>query len=378
MIRKVPFFNYPDVFTRYEEEFVSTLLDVGRRGAFILQRDLEEFERAAAAYVGAKHALGVGNATDGLIIALRAADLRPGDEVLFSTHTFVATAEAIHTVGGIPVPVDCDADHLMDPSALVAAITDRTRAILPTQLNGRTCRMDEIQAIADEYGLFIVEDAAQAFGARYRGRAAGTFGLASAISFYPAKTLGCLGDGGLVLTNDDEMFRKLKLYRDHGRVASGDVVVWAGNTRLDNLQAAFLNVKLRHYAKEIGRRREIAGKYQQSLQQLSELTLPPGPDSDPDYFDIFQNYEIEAEGRDDLKLYLAERGVQTLVQWGGKGVHQFRELGFTQSLPRTEALLDRMLMLPMNTSLTDADIDYVCENIASFYQLEGRASSGYG
>ena len=228
--------------------------------------------------------------------------------------------------------------------------------------------MDEIQAVADEYGLFIVEDAAQAFGARYKGRAAGTFGLASAISFYPAKTLGCLGDGGLVLTNDDDMFRKLRLHRDHGRDESGEAVLWGSNTRLDNLQAAFLNVKLKHYPEELRRRREIAGRYQEYLGNLSELKLPPAPDSDPDYFDIFQNYEIEAEDRDSLRLYLAEHGVQSLIQWGGKGVHQFCELGFTQSLPRTEAIIDLMLMLPMNTSLTDADVYYVCESVAGFYR----------
>ena len=366
--RSVPFFNYPYVFTSHEEDFLSIFQDVGRRGAYIMQQDLRDFERHIAAYSDAKYALGVANATDGLHIALRAAGIGAGDQVIFSSHTMVATAAAIHFAGAVPVPADCGPDHLIDPNSVTALVTPRTKAIMPTQLNGRTCDMDALQAIVDEHGLLIIEDAAQALGSKFKGKMAGTFGLASAISFYPAKTLGCLGDGGVVLTNDEALYETLKLYRDHGRdEATGDVVMWGLNTRLDNLQAAILDYKLKDYAAEISRRRELAALYQERLGDVAELLLPPAPDSDPDHFDIYQNYEIEAGRRDELKAYLKEHGVGTLIQWGGKAVHQFEKLGFDVSLPYTERMFTRCLMLPMNRSLSDEDVAYVCDVIREFY-----------
>lgn len=365
--RVVSFFNYPFVFTSEQEAFVSILQDVGRRGAFIAQQDMRDFEQHLASFTGARHALGFSNATDGLHIALRAAGIGPDDEVIFCSHTMVATAAAIHFAGATPVPVECGPDHLMDPAAAAAAITPRTKAIMPTQLNGRTCDMDALQAIAAKHGLLIVEDAAQALGSRFKGKQAGTFGVASAISFYPAKTLGCLGDGGAVLTNDDDMRRKMFLLRDHGRDESGEVVMWGLNTRLDNLQAAILDYKLARYEEEIARRRAIAALYQELLGAVGELVLPPAPDSDPDHFDIFQNYELEAERRDELKAYLKQNGIGTLIQWGGKAVHQFTGLGFNVSLPTTERMFTRCLMLPMNSSLSDDDVHYVCQIVRQFY-----------
>jgi len=365
--RSVPFFNYPRVFTSHEDEYAARMLDVCRRGAFILQRDLAEFERNLAAYVGVKHVIGMANATDALHLGLRAAGIGAGDEVIFCTHTMVATAAAIHFAGAVPVPVECGPDHLLDPAAAAAAITPRTRAIVPTQLNGRICDMTALQKLAEQYKLTIVEDAAQALGSKFRGKCAGTFGLVGAVSFYPAKTLGCFGDGGCAMTDDDEVCRKLLLLRDHGRDADGDVVLWGLNSRLDNLQAAILDANLKRYDAQIARRRDIARRYRARLGNLAEVRLPPGPDDDAEHFDIFQNYEIEAQRRDQLREHLKSRGVGTLVQWGGKAVHQFRKLGFTQSLPYTEELFTRLLMLPMNMSLGDDDVDYVCDCIQEFY-----------
>jgi dTDP-4-amino-4,6-dideoxygalactose transaminase len=365
---RVPFFNYPHVFTAHEEDFMSIVRDVGRRGAFIMQQDLQDFELRMMEFTGAKYALGVGNATDGLHLSLRAAGIGAGDEVIFCSHTMVATASAIHYAGGIPIPVECRADHLIDPESVRVAITPRTKAIMPTQLNGRTCNMDVLQSIADEHGLMIIEDAAQALGSRYKKRCAGTFGLAGAISFYPAKTLGCLGDGGVVLTNDEEIYEKLSLLRDHGRNEKGDVVLWGLTSRLDNLQAAILNYKLSLYNQDLSRRREMAALYQELLGDVEALVLPPAPDSDSDHFDIFQNYEIEAERRDELQRYLKDKEIGTLIQWGGKAVHQFEKLGFNVSLPYTEQMFTRCIMLPMNSSLSNADIEYVAANARRFYE----------
>jgi dTDP-4-amino-4,6-dideoxygalactose transaminase len=366
--RNVPFFNYPYVFTAHEAEFTALMTDVCRRGAFIMQRDMEEFERNLAAYVGVKHVVGMANATDALHLMVRAAGIGSGDEIIFSSHTMVATAAAIHFAGATPVPAECGPDHLIDAKSVEKAVTPRTKAIMPTQLNGRTCDMDALQSVAKKHNLLILEDAAQALGSKFKGRCAGTFGVAGAISFYPAKTLGCFGDGGCAMTNDDEIYRKLLLLRDHGRdAATGDVVLWGLNSRLDNLQAAVLNANLSRYDEQIARRRQIAVKYRSRLASVAQLRLPPGPDGDPDHFDIFQNYEIEAERRDDLRAFLKQHGVGTLIQWGGKPVHQFPKLGFTQSLPYTDAIFTRLLMLPMNQSLADEDVEYVCDCICEFY-----------
>jgi dTDP-4-amino-4,6-dideoxygalactose transaminase len=280
----------------------------------------------------------------------------------------VATAAAIHFAGATPVPVECGADHLIDAGAVAAAITPRTRAILPTQLNGRTADMDALSAIARKHDLVIVEDAAQALGSRFRGQCAGTFGSASAISFFPAKVLGCLGDGGAVFTQDEAIADRMLQLRDHGRRADGEIISWGLNSRLDNLQAAILDYRLRGYSQSIERRRVLARIYQERLGGFDELTLPPGPDSNPDRFDVFQNYEIEAQGRDHLQGFLKEKGIGTLIQWGGKAVHQWEGLKFRVSLPYTEQLFTRLLLLPLNLSLADDDVHQVCDAIEHFYR----------
>jgi len=365
--RIVPFFNYPFVYTQYKEEIDSAFSNVASRGAFILQKDLEEFEKNLADFSGVKYALGVANGTDALIIANRAAGLGRGDEIIFSSHTYIATAASIYFAEATPVPVECQADHMIDPESVKKAITSKTKAIMPTQLNGRTCNMDELIKIAEDTGLLIIEDAAQGLGSTFKGKHSGTFGLAGTISFYPAKTLGSFGDGGAILTNDPEMYRKMKLLRDHGRNDDGLVVTWGLNSRLDNMQAAILNVKLKHLKEDIKKRRHIASMYQSNLENVSQIILPPPPNSNEDHYDVYQNYEIEAEKRDELKKFLFENGVGTIIQWAGKAVHQFEDLKFNVSLPYTENMIAHSLMLPMNTSLTDDDVSYVCEMVASFY-----------
>ncbi|MGZ8376240.1 MAG: DegT/DnrJ/EryC1/StrS family aminotransferase [Gemmatirosa sp.] len=370
--RSIPFFNYRGAFTANEKEYLEMISGIIRRGAFIQQQDLVDFERHLAEYLGVKHAIGVGNATDGLIMACRAAGLGPGDEVIFPSHTMVASPASAAHCGATPVPVDMGPDHLIDPAAIEAAITPRTKAIMPVHLNGRTCAMDPILAIAKRHGLLIIEDAAQALGSTYKGKYAGTFGVASAISFYPAKILGCFGDGGAVITDDDEIARQVRLLRDHGRNEEGEVEVWGLNSRLDNLQAAVLDFQFRDYdAVIVARRRALAELYDARLRDLTQLVLPPAPGADPDHHDVFQNYEIEADQRDDLRAFLKERGVGTLIQWGGKAVHQFEKLGYAGlSLPRTERFFERCLMLPMNMMVSDDDAEYVAATIREFY---GRA-----
>jgi len=366
--RKVPFFDYPRLFLDDRTELLAILEEVGKRGAFIMQKDLSAFEANLAKYTGANHAVGVANATDGLELAWLAIGLKPGDEVIISSHTMLATASAIITAGGTPVPVEIGPDNLIDPEAVSAAINSKTVGISPTQLNGRVCNMDAIMELAKKHNLVVVEDAAQALGARYKGQHAGTFGDAGSFSFFPAKVLGCLGDGGGVITNNSLIFEKVFQLHDHGRDTKGEIKSWGRNSRLDNLQAAILNTKLTTYSSVIMRRRQIASIYESQLGSLAELNLPPAPSESGDNFDIYQNYELQADRRDELREYLSQQGIGTLIQWGGKGVHQWEGLGFTQRLPKVELFFQRCLMLPMNMFISDDDIDYICKTIIEFYK----------
>jgi dTDP-4-amino-4,6-dideoxygalactose transaminase len=366
--RKIPFFDYPRLFLEDREEILSTVEEVGRRGAFIMQKDLAEFEENLATYAGAKHSVGVANATDGLELVWLAVGLEKGDEVIISSHTMLATASAIVTAGGTPVPVEIGPDNLIDTDAISAAITSRTVGISPTQLNGRTCDMDAIMKIANDKKLVVVEDAAQALGSRFKGQHSGTFGIAGSFSFFPAKVLGCLGDGGGVVTNNSEIFEKIYQLHDHGRDTRGDIKSWGRNSRLDNLQAAILNKRFTRYQEVIARRREIASLYQMHLSELEELELPPAPVENSNHFDVYQNYELQADNRDDLKGFLAEKGIGTIIQWGGKGVHQWEGLGFTQKLPKVERFFQRSIMLPMNMFISEDDVLYICDSIKNFYR----------
>ncbi len=367
-MNQVPFFNYKIFNEQYGQAMLSTVSDVLERGAFIMQSDLFDFEKNIADYLGVKHAIGVANCTDGLEMALVAAGVKPGDEVILPSHTFIATAAAVKMVGGTPVLVECGPDHMIDPASIEKAITPKTKVIMPVQLNGRTCDMDKVMAIANKHHLAVVEDAAQALGSMFKGKKAGAFGLAAAFSFYPAKILGSLGDGGIVVTNDDEVARTVRMLRDHGRNEEGEIQIWGRNSRLDNIQAAILNCVFKDYERIVTRRREMAALYTSLLSSCKQVKLPPAPDSDSNHFDVYQNYEIEADKRDELKDFLKAHGIGTLVQWSGKMVHQHEALGFDVDLPFTEALSKKYIMLPMNMSLTNEDIKYVADKIIEFYQ----------
>lgn len=365
--RKIPFFNYQALFREQESELMQTIHDVCSRGAYILQGDLRDFEAEMRRYLKVKCAWGVADGTNALVIGLIAMGIGRGDEVIVPSHTYVASAASIHLVGAIPVLADCGPDHLVDPRSIESLITPRTRAIMPVHLNGRTCNMTAIVDLAKRHGLKIIEDAAQALGSKFQGRSAGTFGEVGTVSFYPAKVLGCFGDGGLAMSNDDGVGERLALLRDHGRNEKGEVVCWGTNSRLDNLQAAILALKFKTFDQAISRRREIAAMYHESLCEIEDLTLPPPP-SDGDHFDVFQNYELESGKRDALRAALAEAGVSTIIQWGGKAVHQLTGLGFSKErLPNTERLFTRCFMLPMNTTLSNEDVAHICSTIRGFY-----------
>ena len=365
---KIPFFDYPKLFLDKKDDYLNIFSEVASRGAFILQKDVNEFEENLSRFTSSKFSIGVGNATDGLEIAWMAINLRQGDEVICSAHTMLATASSIKMAGGQPIPVEIGYDNLIDPEAIEAAITPRTVGIMPTQLNGRTCDMERIMKIADKYKLYVVEDAAQALGSKFRGKHAGTFGNASAISFFPAKVLGCFGDAGAILCQNETIFDRAYQLHDHGRDVDGNVKSWGRNSRLDNLQAAILNYNLKTYNSVIQRRREIATQYYNELSKLEELKLPDPPRDSSDHFDVFQNYEIEVKNRNELQKYLKDNGIGTLIQWGGKAIHQWDHLGLNYHLPKTEAFFENCIMLPMNMFISNGDIKYICKKVIEFYR----------
>jgi len=259
MAYKVPFVDYPLHYHRMEGEIDAAIKEVLSRGDLILREQLKRFEEDIADFIGTKYAVGVSSGTDALILSLRAAGIGPGDEVITVAHTFVATIAAIMHCGATPVLVDIGDGYNMNVDLLERAITPKTRAVIPVHLNGRMCDMNRVMEISKEHRLIVIEDAAQALGASVDGRRSGTSGLTGCFSFYPAKILGCAGDGGLVATNSDDMAAKIRLYRDHGtNRATGDILFYGFTNRLDNLQAAILNVKLKYLPQWIERRRELA------------------------------------------------------------------------------------------------------------------------
>ncbi|HEY7958637.1 MAG TPA: DegT/DnrJ/EryC1/StrS family aminotransferase [Sphingomicrobium sp.] len=361
----VPFFDWKALYEERSDDYRRIIHETASKGGFILQAAVETFERKLAAYLGAKHAIGLSDCTNAMLLGLRASGVQRGDEIILPGHAFIAAAQAIHFAGCIPVPVDLDEEDgwLIDPEAVRAAITPQTRGIMAVHVNGRVCAMGALKAIADDHGLEIYEDAAQALGARLDGRAAGTFGRWAAFSFYPSKTLGCFGDGGALVTNDDDVAAVVRAMRNHGagfdKTISPDCAVWGTNARLDNIQAAILEYKLGWYEQTIERRRAIARRYSDAFSGIRAIELPPEPESDRRHFDIFQNYEIRCHCRDALRQHLESRGIGTIEQWGGVPIHRFRGLGFTQHLPRTDRFFEGALLLPMNHLLGEDQVDAI-------------------
>lgn len=358
---KVPFYDYAALGRERGSELLTQIDGVLRRGAFIMQAEVSEFEASLASHLGEGEVVGVGNCTDGLELILLACGIGPGDEVILPAHTFVATAGAVVAVGATPRFAEVGPAHDIDPAELMRLATPRTKAVIPVSLNGRCADLDAVVEIATGQGWLVIEDAAQAVGARLNGRAAGTWGIAGAFSFYPAKTLGAIGDAGAIVTTDPDLADRLRRLRDHGRTESGDVKFWGRNSRLDNLQAAVLVVQLQHYEADVLRRREIASRYLDELAAVSSLRLP---ELDAvGRFDVCQNFEIEADDRDQLRAELADRGIGTALPWGGKAITDFEGLNTGDATPHTSSLLRSLLLLPLHQYLDDQDVDAVVDAV---------------
>lgn len=366
MSSKVRFVNYPKQYQLLKKEFDGVFEEIMSGGDFVLRRHLEDFEKTIAAYVGTKHAIGVNTGTDALYLSAHALGFGPGDEVITVAHTFVATIGAIAQCGATPVLVDVTDDFNMDMDQVEAAITPRTKGIIPVHLNGHVCDMDRLMTIAKKHKLRIIEDAAQALGAKYKNKRCASFGDTGIFSFYPAKMLGTAGDGGMVCTNDDALARKLRAFRDNGRVDSVEVIECFGwCTRLDNLHAALLNMKFNHFDRWVDRRRQIAKIYDEGLRNAGDVMIHPV--SGPDYFDVYQNYVIRSKYRNALFDHMKASGVEVLISWRVPN-HKQKALKLDHfKLPMTEQISNEVMSLPMYPELSEGETEIVIDTVKQFF-----------
>jgi len=364
----VPLLDLKEQFLTIKEEVMAALEQVLETCEFILGPNVSAFEQEIAEYLGVKHAIGVGNGTDALVLIFDALGIGPGDEVITSPYTFFATAECVSRLGAKPVFVDINPITLtIDPEKLEQAITTRTKAVIPVHIFGRAVDMPRIMDIASRHDLFVVEDACQSIGGEIEGKKLGTFGNAGAFSFFPTKNLGAYGDGGLVVTDDDELAERVRMLRAHGSKVKYHNELIGYNSRLDEMQAAVLRVKLRHLNEWDSRRREIALEYNKLLKDLP-LQLPdPGDKGEH----VFHLYTILTDNREELRAYLKSRGVETGVYYPTPLHLQpaYADLGYRRGdFPVSESACERNLSLPMYPDLTDEQIHYVAETLRGFFE----------
>ena len=368
-MKRVPFLDLQRIHREIREPLEAAFLRVLDSGWFIMGPEVEAFEAEFAQYCGVQHCVGVGNGLDALHLLLQAYGIGPGDEVLVPANTFIATWLAVSQCGAIPVPVEPRSEtYNIDPDALSAAITPRTRAIIPVHLYGQPADMDPINALACCHGLIVIEDAAQAQGAAYKGKRAGSLGNAAATSFYPGKNLGALGDGGAVLTNDASIADKVRLLRNYGSRVKYEHQATGYNSRLDEMQAAFLRVKLGLLDDWNARRREIAGKYTEQLRDVG-LGLPWVPVwAEP----VWHLYVVQSSLRDALRVHLEKHGVSTAIHYPIPPHQQACYAGYSNhSLPLAEALANEVLSLPMSPFLTEQEVAQVVEAVRTFSGKDG-------
>lgn len=358
----VPFVDLKTQYKHHRDEFINAIEGVMENAAFILGKDVAEFEKKFAQFIGTKYSIGVASGTDALHLSLRAAGVGPGDEVITATNTFFATTAAIELAGARPVLVDCDpTTYLIDVNAVKKAITIKTKAIIPVHLYGQVAPMEDIEAIARQHNLIIIEDACQAHGAKYKNHGAGTFGKAAAFSFYPGKNLGAFGDGGAITTNDESVYENVLALRNYGSPQKYYHPRFGTNSRLDGIQAAILNIKLRYLDEWNKARAHAAELYRKNLHSHPAITLPAVANSSTH---IYHLYVIQVQGDRDLIMEkLAQEGIQC-------GLHYpiplhlqkaYAYLGYQEgSFPCAEAIAKKIISLPMFPEITDEQIDTVC------------------
>jgi UDP-2-acetamido-2-deoxy-ribo-hexuluronate aminotransferase len=369
-MQKIQMVDLKGQYLKLKNEIDSAIQTVIDSSAFINGLQVKEFTTNLSSYLGVKHVIGCANGTDALQIALMSLDLKPGDEVISPDFTFIATAEVIALLGLRPILIDVEPDTFtIDPAAIRKAITTKTKAIIPVHLFGLCANMGEIMKIAKEFNLVVIEDNAQAIGATYSDKLlqgmAGTLGTIGCTSFFPSKILGCYGDGGAIFTNNDLLAEKLKSITNHGskiKYYNDEVGV---NSRLDTIQAAILNVKLKYLKQFIHARQKAASFYNDLLSGVEQVITPVIPE----YTDhVFHQYTIRVKSRrDELINHLKEKGIPAMIYYPVP-VHRQKAYKLDGNFPVSDTLKDKVLSLPMHTELDDIQQEYICEQIKNFYK----------
>lgn len=359
----IPFVDFKREYAEIGQETSQAINHVLENGWFVLGEEVERFEEHFSKYVGAQHGIGVNSGSDALYLAVKALGIDDGDEVITVSHTMVSTVDAISRNGAKPVFVDVEPDtYLMDASKIKAKITDRTRAIIPVHLYGQPADMDLIMEIAEKYNLHVIEDACQAHGAEYKCRKAGSIGNVGCFSFYPTKNLGAYGDGGMAVTNDKELAEKLRKLRNYGQSKKYYYDFIGVNSRLDEIQAAILRVKLRYLDEWNEKRRKLAKLYNETLENI-DVVAP----LEKEYAKhVYHLYVIRHKERDKLQQYLLRNGVQTLIHYPIP-VHLQKPYLASNRLPATERISKEILSLPMHPFLKEEEVETVSGHLHEYH-----------
>jgi len=364
----IPYTDLGRQHRRQVPQLLAAFRRVLSKGKFVLSEVLDDFESEFARFCGTRHAVGVNSGTDALVLALKVVGIQPGDEVITVPNSYLASASAIALAGGTVRFVDVASDMNMDPKALSRAITSKTRAIIPVHLTGRPARMAEILRIARRHGLRVIEDAAQAAGANYRGKPVGSWGDLGCFSFHPLKNLNACGDAGAVVTSNASWAKKLKILRNHGHPHRDDCLEFSLNSRLDGLQAEILRIKLRGLGAVTRRRKRNAALYQSLLAGCPQVDCPQ---DEPGMESVYHTFVIQCEKRDHLRKHLARKGIGTAVHYPVP-IHLMKvgkKLGFKKgAFPETEHLTKRILSLPIHQNLSERQIRAVALEILRFYK----------
>lgn len=366
---KVQFIDFSEQYQTIKKEIDSGLKKVFEKGNFILGQEEKDFEQEFARYCGCQYGIGVNSGTDALYLALAALELKEGDEVILPTFTFIATALCVSYTGATPVFVDIEEDtYNIDPKALQKAITKNTKAVIPVHIYGQPANMNEILAIAKKHNLKVVEDAAQAHGAKYQGKPIGCLGDVSCFSFYPTKSLGAFGDGGMILTNDEKIFERAMMLRDYGRKGRYEHKIKGYNSRLDTVQAVVLSAKLKRLDKWNKMRNDHAAYYCQLLGKSNGIVAPQ---IKKDRTHVFQTFAVRVPNRDKVSAGMKEKGIDCLIHYPIPLHLQeaYKELGYKRGdFPVAEAVSDNILSLPMFPHMSKKQIKYVVDTLKSLVE----------
>ena len=364
----IPYVNLAQQHRPLRQELLNAVARVVDSGQFILGPETDLFEKEFAALCAARHAVGVNSGTDALVLALKCFGIGAGDEVITAPNSYLASASCIALAGATPKFADVREDMNLDPEAVSRAITPRTRAIIPVHLTGKPAPMKELMAIARQHKLEIIEDAAQAVGAKLNGKPVGTFGRIGCFSLHPLKNLNACGDGGMMVTNDDQINQRMRLLRNHGQPSREECTEFSLVSRLDSIQAAILRVKLPRLSEINVRRRALAEQYRRRLANCAALRCPTdGPGEEC----VYHTFIVQADKRDALRAHLEARGIGTAIHYPVPThlMQVGRRLGHREGdFPVTERLAARILSLPIYPELTQAQVDEVADAILAFYE----------